>query len=104
VEIIPSGQGCAGAHPFLSLILCKKVWETMSVALMLIAAACVSLEPESLSPEHSTSNPESRMPGNPKLKEFLVINLNRKFFNWPASPWHFPRLTLAAKHISTDAK
>jgi cobalt-zinc-cadmium efflux system outer membrane protein len=96
----------------------QKVWGDKSVALMLIAAvaACVRFEPGPLSPEQITSNFESRTADNPKLKEFLGTNLNRKFFNWPASPWDFSRLTPAAlnyhqeldvaraKQISTDTK
>ena len=54
---------------------------------MLIAAmaACVRFEPRPLSPEQITSNFESRTLDNPNLKEFFETNLNRKFFNWPAS-------------------
>jgi hypothetical protein len=96
----------------------QKVWETTSLALMLIAAvaACVRFEPRPLSPEQITSNFESRKLNNPKLKEFLETNLNRKFFNWPASSWDFSMLTLApllyhpelvearAKHININRK
>ena len=85
---------------------------------MLVAAvaACVRFEPRPLSPEPIISNCESRKPDNPKLREFLETNLNRKFFNWPASSWDFSMLTLAAlyyhpeldvamfKHISTNTK
>jgi hypothetical protein len=113
VEIIPSGQGCAAARLFLSLFRMEKVWETTFMALRSIAAAaaCVRFEPERI-----TANFESRAPENPKLKEFLETNLNRKFFNRPASPGNFFRLTPAAlnyhpeldvpgaKHISTDTK
>ena len=60
---------------------------------MLIAAvaACVSFKLRPLSPEQITSNCESRKIDNPKLKEFLETDLNRKFFNWPASSGKFPR-------------
>ena len=58
---------------------------------MLIAAvtAGVRFEPRPLSPEQFTSNFESRTLDNPKLKEFLETNLNRKFVNWPASSGDF---------------
>ena len=93
----------------------KKVWETTSLTLMLIAAvaAGVRFEPRPLSPEQLTSNCESRTIDNPKLKEFHETNLKRKFFNWPASSWDFSMLNLAAlnyhpeldvpgaKHINT---
>jgi outer membrane protein, heavy metal efflux system len=96
----------------------QKVWETTSLALMLIAAVafCVRFEPRPLSPEQITSNFESRKLYNPKLKEFLETNLNRKFFNWPASSRDFSMLTLVAlyyhpeldvaraKHISPNTK
>jgi hypothetical protein len=42
-----------------------------------------------------TSNFESRMVDDPKLKEFLETNLNRKSFNWPTSSDDFSMLTLA---------
>ena len=85
---------------------------------MLIAAvaACVRFEPRPQSPEQITSNFESRTIDNPKLKESLATNLNRKFFNWPASSGDFSMLTLAAlyyhaeldvaraKHISIKTK
>ena len=76
----------------------QKVWETTSLALRLIAAvaACVRFESRPLSPEQITSNFESRTIDNPKPKEFLETNLNRKFFNWPASSWDFSMQTLAA--------
>ena len=88
------------------------------MALMLIAAvaACVRFEPRPLSPEQITFNFESRTLDNPKLKEFLETNLNRKFLNWPASCYDFSLLTPAAlhyhlkldvagvKHISTNIK
>ena len=73
-------------------------------------------EARPLTPELITSNFESRTIENPKLKEFLRTNLNRKFFNWPASSWDFSMLTLAAlyyhakldvaraKHISINTK
>jgi hypothetical protein len=53
---------------------------------------------------------------NPKLKEFLETNLNRKFVKWPVSSGDFFMLTLAAlnyhpqfdvamaNHMSTDTK
>ena len=85
---------------------------------MLIAAvaACVRFEPRPLSPEQIISNFESSTIDNPKLKEIFETNMNRKFFNWPASSWDFSRLTLAAlyhhpkldvaraKHISVNTK
>ena len=73
-------------------------------------------EPRPLSPEQIISNCENRKLDDPKLKEFLETNLNRKFFNWAASSWDFSMLTLAApyyhpeldvarvKHISTNTK
>jgi len=79
-------------------------------------AACVRFEPRPLSPGQITSNFGSRTIDNPKLKEFLETNLNRKFFNWPASSWNFSMLTLAAlyshpeldvawaRHISINTK
>jgi hypothetical protein len=72
VEIIPSGQGCAGARLFLSFFI-QKVGETTALALMLIAAmeACDRIEPRPLSPEQITSNFESRTLDNPNLKEFF---------------------------------
>jgi len=96
----------------------QKVWETTSLALMRIAAvaACVRFEQRPLSPEQITSNFESRTRDNAKLKEFLETNLNRKFFNWPASSWDFAMLTLTvlyshpeldvawARHISINTK
>jgi hypothetical protein len=96
----------------------EKVWETTSLAFMFIAAVAAysRFEPRLLSPEHITSNFESRTKDNPKLKEFLETNLNHKFFNWPASSWDFSMLTLTvlyyhpelvvarAKHIGTSIK
>ena len=96
----------------------QKVWETTSLALMLfvVVAAGARIEPRPLSPEHIISNFESRTIDNPKLKEFLETNLNRKFFNWPASSGDFSMLTLAAlyshpeldvawaRHISINTK
>ena len=58
----------------------------MALRRIAAAAACVRFEPGPLSPEHITSNFESRTPDNPKPKEFLETNRNRKFFNRPASP------------------
>jgi hypothetical protein len=120
VEIISSGQGCAGAFLFLSFLYIhmQKVGETTSVPFIHIAAVAVGVrfEPGSLSPGHITSNFECRTPDNPKLKGFLGTHLNRKLFNWPASPQDFSRLTLAglnyppeldvawAEHIRTDTK
>jgi hypothetical protein len=81
------------------------------------AAVWVRCEPGPLPREHITSNFESCTPDNPKRKELLETNLNRKFlFNRPASPGDFFRLTPAAlnyhqkldvpgaKHMSTDTK
>ena len=96
----------------------QKVWETTSLALMLIVAvaACVRFEPWPLSPGQIASNFGSRTIDNPILKEFLETNLNRKFFNWPASSWDFAMLTLTvlyshpeldvawARHISINTK
>jgi outer membrane protein, heavy metal efflux system len=96
----------------------EKVWETTSLAVRLIAAVAAGarIAPRPLSPEYITSKFESRTIDNPKLKEFLETNLNRKFFNWPAPSWDFSMLTLVAlyyhpeldvaraKHISTNAK
>ena len=96
----------------------QTVWETTSLALRLIAAvaAWVRFEPRPRSPEQITCNFESRTIDNPKLKESLETNLNRKFFNWPASSGDFSMLTLAAlydhaeldvaraKHISINIK
>lgn len=69
-----------------------KVWETTSLALMLIAAVAtyVRFEPRLLSPEQLTSNFEGRTLGNPKLKEFLEINLNRNFLISPNLTGIFP--------------
>jgi len=84
--------------------------------LIVAVAAWVRFEPRPLSPEQIVSNFESRTPDNPKPKEFLETNLNRKFFNWPPSSWDFSIPTLAAlyynpeldvagaKHISTNTK
>ena len=71
---------------------------------MLIAAvaACVRFEPRPLAPEQITSNFESRTIDNPRLEEFLETNLNRKFFNWPASSREFSRLTLAARYYHPE--
>jgi outer membrane protein, heavy metal efflux system len=84
---------------------------------MLIAAvaACGRFEPRPLAPEQITSNFERRTIDYPKLKDFLETNLNRKFFNWPASSGDFSMLTAAlyyhpeldvarAKHISSNTK
>ena len=88
----------------------------MALRRIAAAGACVRFEPGPLPPEHITSNFESRTPDNPKLKEFLETNRNRKFFDRPASPGDFFRLTPAAlnyhpeldvpgaKHIITDTK
>jgi hypothetical protein len=77
----------------------QKVLETTALALMLIAAmaACAGFEPRPLWPEQITSNFESRRLDNPKLKEFRETNLNRKYFNRPASSWDFSMRTLAAR-------
>ena len=103
MEIISSGQGCAGARLFLSFFM-QEVWETTSLALMLIdaVAAGVRFEPRPLSTEQITSNFESRTMDDPKLKEFLETNLNRKFINWPASSWDFSMLTIAARYYNAE--
>jgi hypothetical protein len=82
----------------------QKVWETTSLALMLIAAvaAGVRFEPRPLSPEQITSNFESRTIDNPKLKEFLETILKREFFNWPASSWDFSMLTQATLYCHAE--
>jgi cobalt-zinc-cadmium efflux system outer membrane protein len=84
--------------------------------LFAVVAAGARIESRPLSPEHIISNFESRTIDNPKLKEFLETNLNRKFFNWSAPSWDFSMLTLVAlyyhpeldvaraKHISTNTK
>jgi cobalt-zinc-cadmium efflux system outer membrane protein len=84
--------------------------------LFAVVAAGARIESRPLSPEHIISNFESRTIDNPKLKEFLETNLNRKFFNWPVSSWDFSLLTPAAryyhpeldvagvKHISSNTK
>ena len=71
---------------------------------MLIAAvaACVRFEPRPVSLEQFSSNFEGRTLDNFKLKEFLETNLNRKLFNWPASPWDFSMLTLAALYYDPE--
>ena len=83
---------------------------------MAAVVACVRFEPRPLSPGQIISNFESLTIDNLTLEEFLETNLNRKFFNWPASSWDFSRLILAAlfydpeldvdrvKHISTNTK
>jgi hypothetical protein len=67
----------------------QKVWETTSLALMLIAA-CVRFKLWPLSPEQITSNFESRTIDNPKLKEFHETNLNGNFLIGPHLPAIFP--------------
>jgi hypothetical protein len=121
VEIIPSAQVAQApvySYLFLYMLYMQKVWERTSPALMLLAAvaACIRFEPPPLSPEQTASDFESRPLDNPKLKEYLEINLHRKFFNGPASSWDFSMLTLAAqydhpesavaraKHISTNTE
>jgi hypothetical protein len=69
----------------------QKVWETTSLALLRIAAAAwVRFEPRPLSPGQITSSFGSRAIDNPKLKEFLEANLNRKFLIGPHLPGIFP--------------
>jgi outer membrane protein, heavy metal efflux system len=82
----------------------EKVWETTFLAVRLIAAmaAGARMAPRFLSPEHIISNFESRTRDNPKLKEFLETNLNRKFFHWPAPSWEFSMLPLAARYYHPE--
>jgi hypothetical protein len=86
----PAKVAQAPAYSYLSLM--QKVWETSSLALMLIAAvaACVRFEPRPLSPEQITSNFESRTIDNPKRKEFLETNRTVHFFIGPHLPGIFP--------------
>ena len=65
-------------------------------------AACIRFEPRPLLPEQITSKCESRKIGNPKRKEFLETNLNRKFINWPVSSGDFSMLTLAALYYDPE--
>jgi hypothetical protein len=118
-RLFPSAEVAqAPAYSYLSYTLMQKVWDTTCLALMLLAAvaACVRFEPRPRSPEQITSNFGSPTLDNPKLKEFLETNLNRKFIDWPASSCDFyiptlaalyyhPKLDVAkAKHISINTK
>jgi hypothetical protein len=78
----------------------QKVWETTSLAFMLIGAvaAWIRFEPGRLSPEHIMSNFDSRTLDNLKMKDFLEMNLNRKLFN----SWDFSMLTLAALYYGPE--
>jgi len=92
VEIIPSGQGCAGARLFLSFFYSyvKGLGDNILTLMLIVAVAgCVRFEPQPLPPEQIAFNFESPTLDNPKLKEFLETNLNRRFFNQPASSWDF---------------
>jgi hypothetical protein len=113
----PAMVAQAPVYSYIYFIPMRKVWETTFMALRLIAAAAgIRFEPGPVSPEQIASNCGSRTPDHPELKEFLATNRKRKFFNWPASPRDFSRLTFVAgnchpeldvakaKHISTDTK
>ena len=119
MEIIPSGQGCAGARLFLFFFYSyvKGLGDHILTLMLIVAvAACVRFEPQPLPPEQIAFNFGSRTLDNAKLKEFLETNMNRNFFNWPTSSWGFSMLILAAlyyhpelnvagaKHISTNTK
>jgi len=81
-----------------------KIWATTTLAsvLVLAMAACARFEPRSLSPAQTASDFEKRSLDNPKLKEFLETNLNRKFSAWPATSWDFSMLTLAALYYHPE--
>jgi hypothetical protein len=74
------------------MLYMQKVWEKTSPVLMLLAAvaACIRFEPRPLPSEQTTSNFASRPLANPKLKEFLEINLYRNFLIGPPLPGIIP--------------
>lgn len=82
----------------------RKIWETTSLVLVIIAAtaACARFEPRPLSPAQTASELEHRTMDNPKLRNFLETNLHRKFSDWPPRSWDFSMLTLAALYYNPD--
>jgi outer membrane protein TolC len=75
---------------------------TWLLAALILVAGCASFHPRPLSPAQSAAVLENRRLNDPKLKEFLEANLNRKISPWPPRSWDFSMLTLAALYYHPD--
>jgi len=65
-----------------------------------LLAGCARFEPQPLSPADSAAKLENRSLTNAELRVFLEQNLGRELTAWPAGPWDFDMLTLAALYYS----
>lgn len=75
---------------------------TWLLAALILVAGCASFHPRPLSPAQSAAALEDRRLNDPKLREFLEANLNRKISPWPPRSWDFSMLTLAAVYYHPD--
>lgn len=68
----------------------------------LLATGCVRFQSQPISPARTAAELESRSLTNAPLKTFLEKNLQRELTDWPATPWNFQMLTLAAFYYHPD--
>ena len=67
-----------------------------------LLAGCARFESKPISPAQTAADLESRSLTNAALKTFLEKNLRREFTDWPAAPFDFDMLTLAAFYYHPD--
>jgi outer membrane protein TolC len=71
---------------------------------ILIGAAlltgCAHFDPQPISPADTAARIDNRSLTNSELRGFVEQNLGRETTNWPAGPWDFDMLTLAALYYS----
>jgi outer membrane protein, heavy metal efflux system len=68
----------------------------LPLLVVVLLAGCARFQPQPISPAETARALESRSLTNGELKTFLEGNLHRELINWPAGPWDFDMLTLAA--------
>jgi outer membrane protein TolC len=73
--------------------LLKHFWAIIALGLL---AGCARFQPKPIFPAQTATRLDSRTLDNPDLKAFLERNLHHELTNWPARPWDFEMLTLAA--------
>ncbi len=78
----------------------------MKIALLLIAlvlmAGCATYQPKPISPSQVASEFEARTLDNPRLKQFIEMNLGHEISPWPPKSWDIHMLTLAAFYYHPD--
>lgn len=76
----------------------------LAVIALGLLAGCARFQPRPLAPSESAAKLEGRSLTNAAVKTFLENNLHHQLSDWPAQPWDFDMLTLAAfyYHPSLD--